>query len=77
MPLTALSLLDCPQVADLTPLQKMNLTEIAFSPKYITTGLDMPQRMKTLKTISVNLTLEGRFTAQEFWKKYRAGEFNK
>ncbi len=62
-------------VSDLKPLQGMKLTGVRFTPKSITSGLDVIQQMKGLKTIGTSNT--GDFPVAEFWKKYDAGEFGK
>ena len=53
MPLT---ILNCngTQVSDLSPLQGMNLTDVHFTPKNITKGLDVIRQMKSLKTIGID-----------------------
>lgn len=75
LPLTSLDITACGDVRDLTPLQGMKLTEISFGPGGITKGMDAVRQMKSLKTIFV--TAGGKYTPEEFWKKYDAGEFNK
>jgi hypothetical protein len=55
----------------------MNLTGICFTPKNITKGLDVIRQMKSLKTIGVAWEAKDHFPADEFWKKYDAGEFGK
>jgi hypothetical protein len=55
----------------------MNLTGICFTPKNITKGLDVIRQMRSLKTIGVAWEAKDHFPADEFWKKYDAGEFNK
>jgi hypothetical protein len=74
MPLTQL-FCSSTKVSDLSPLQGMNLTTIYFIPKNITRGMDVIRRMKSLKTIGTGGNTE--FPADEFWKKYDAGDFNK
>jgi hypothetical protein len=71
--------LDCieTQVSDLSPLEGMNLTELCFTPKNVTKGIDVIRRMKTLKTIAVGYEDKHKFPPAEFWKKYDAGEFGK
>jgi internalin A len=58
---------------DLTPLQDMSLTEVFFSPKNVTKGLDVLRQMKSLKTIGESPVRN--WPADQFWKKYDAGEF--
>jgi hypothetical protein len=62
-------------VSDLSPLEGLNLAEIAFTPKNITKGLEVIRQMKSLKTLGP--VWDKRFPPAEFWKKYDAGEFNK
>jgi serine/threonine protein kinase len=73
MPLKSLYLHGCAQVQDLTPLRALPLEAFSFTPKNITKGLDGIQRMKSLKMIGVHYSQL--FPAEEFWKKYNAGEF--
>jgi serine/threonine protein kinase/Leucine-rich repeat (LRR) protein len=75
MPLTKM-VCDLTLVSDLSPLAGMNLTEFAFTPKNITTGLDVIRQMKSLKTIGLRGTSD-KFSPDEFWKRYDAGEFGK
>jgi len=74
MPLTRLNFLNCP-VRDLTPLQGMSLTEIWIVPKLISKGMDVLRQMKSLKIIHYGSNPGDSVPAQEFWKKYDAGEF--
>lgn len=62
-------------VSDLSPLDGMKLNTILFTPRNITKGINSIRRMKSLKTIG-NHESEP-FPAEEFWKKYDAGEFGK
>jgi serine/threonine protein kinase len=73
LPLTVLNLAHCDQLTDLTPLANLGLREVGLSPKSITKGLDVLRRMKSLETVLVDG--EKRYTADEFWKRYDAGEF--
>jgi Leucine-rich repeat (LRR) protein len=81
LPLKGLSLTelrcDGTQVSDLSPLTTMNLTTIFFTPKNITTGLDVIRQMKRLKSIGIGNKASEKFAPAEFWKKYDAGEFGK
>jgi hypothetical protein len=75
MPLTQLDITQCPRVQDLTPLQGMNLTDFSFTPHMISSKALAPIRnMKSLRSIGVS---GAGMPAQEFWKKYDAGEFGK
>lgn len=67
MPLRILDLHGCRQVSDLTPLQGMELTELDISPGYIKKGKDVIRQMKSLTKIAG-------MPAEQFWKKYDAGE---
>jgi serine/threonine protein kinase len=69
MSLTSLTV----DMRDLTPLQDMSLTEVFFSPKNVTKGLDVLRQMKSLKTIGESPVRN--WPADQFWKKYDAGEF--
>lgn len=60
---------------DWTVLKGMPLEELQFSPKEFHSGMEVVRQMERLKKISVY----GRsdlMPADEFWKKYDAGEFN-
>jgi len=72
LPLTSLAIRDCP-VSDLTPLQGMKLAEIYFAPKNVTKGMNVLRQMKSLRMVRVSPNQE--FPAEEFWKRYDAGEF--
>jgi serine/threonine protein kinase len=73
LPLTMLEIWDCNQAQDFKPLQGLKLVEIDFVPKNITQGLEVIRQMKSLKTIRVRATM--RFTPDDFWKRFDAGEF--
>jgi internalin A len=74
--LTSLNLFDCRQVHDLTPLAGMNLSEIYLTPKNFTKdGLEVIRQCKTLKTIVIGYKGSDRLAAQDFWKKFDAGDF--
>ena len=53
----------------------MKLTEIAFSPKDITRGIDLVRQMNSLELIGV--ANNSGMARDEFWKKYDAGEFTR
>jgi hypothetical protein len=76
MPLRALNIMEC-TVPDLTPLAGLSLTELYLTPRTISRGMDAVRRMKSLNTIAVGFLQNDRFTPEEFWKRYDAGEFNK
>ena len=71
-PLSTLNCIGSP-VSDFSPLRGMELTEISFSPEEITHGMDAIRQMKTLETIGDGGAK--RYSPDEFWKKYDAGEF--
>jgi len=73
VPLRVLEIWDCSQAQDLKPLHGLNLVEFDFFPKNITKGLEVIRQMKSLKTIRVRGTM--RFTPDDFWKRFDAGEF--
>jgi len=77
MPLVSITLWGCDQVRDLTPLQGMSLTEITLTPKNIPKSIDVLRPMRSLKIIGIGYDRRDMLTAQEFWEKYDAGEFNK
>ena len=76
---TPLASLHCDNtpMSDLSPLQGMGLARIRLTPKNITKGLDIIRQMKSLKTIDISGEPKDRFSPDEFWKKYDAGDFGK
>jgi hypothetical protein len=52
----------------------MNLDLIGFTPARIVKGLDVVRRMQSLKNVHTGAGKS--LTADEFWKKYDAGEFS-
>ncbi len=75
LPLTRLYLYACDQVRDLSPLRGMSLTEVYLTPKNILQGMDALKQMKSLKIIAISEAPQGKFSPEEFWKKYDAGAF--
>lgn len=75
MKLSHLSILNCAQVHDLTPLQGMPLAEVLLTPKNITQGMDVLRSMKSVRQIAIGGWPNDRFSPEQFWKKYDAGEF--
>jgi serine/threonine protein kinase len=75
MPLSSLTLSHCGSLNDVTPLGSLTLTELYFHPKYVQKGTDALRRMKSLKTIGVDD--KTKFSPEEFWKRFDAGEFHK
>ena len=67
MPLNYLSLHDCFQVRDLSPLKGMPLS-IIWLPPQVDRGMAVLRQIKPLEKING-------MAADEFWKKYDAGEF--
>ena len=76
MPLTSLHCIDT-RVSDLSPLQGMKLNEVAFTLQNIKKGLDFIRQMKSLKVIRFAFAENCTLSADEFWKRYDAGEFGK
>jgi serine/threonine protein kinase len=76
MPLTSVSLLGCNQIRDLTPLRGMELTDISLTPRnFSRNALEVLRQMKSLKSLLI--AYDFRLSAEEFWKRYDAGEFTK
>ncbi len=75
MKLTSLNLSNCEQIHDVTPLQGMPLAYLQVTPRHIKQGMDVLRSMKTMRIISVGNGITDRFTPEQFWKKYDAGEF--
>jgi hypothetical protein len=76
MGLTCLEMMEA-GVADIAPLEGMNLETLRFTPKNITKGLGVIRNMKSLKAISPEVNGWNPLPPAEFWRKYDAGEFNK
>ena len=62
-------------VSDVSPLEGMKLIQLAFTPKNITKGMDVIRNIKSIESLGTRGWSE--FTAEEFWKKYDAGDFGK
>jgi serine/threonine protein kinase len=75
MKLTTLDLRDSGPMLDLTPLAGTTLAELSVTPRNVTKGMDAIRQMKTLKTIWPGDNR--RLSADDFWKRYDAGEFKK
>lgn len=74
MPLEILGL-DGTDLSDLSPLKGMNLQTLVWTPKNIRRGVDTIRQMRSLKSIGTShLSI---FPADEFWKRYDAGEFTR
>ena len=74
MPLGILQFNETP-VSDLTPLEGMHLLRVWLTPRNITRGMDVLRQMKSVRFIGVRVP--NPLTAEEFWKKYDAGDFGK
>ncbi len=72
-----LAILQCneTQVSDLSPLAGMHLLRVWLTPRNITQGMDVLRQMKSIRFIGVRAL--NPLPAEEFWKKYDAGEFGK
>lgn len=73
MPLTKLHCHDT-LVTNLSPLRSMALEDFRWTPKNITTGLDIVRNQKSLKTIGSG-AFPLAWPAAEFWDRYEKGEF--
>jgi len=62
-------------VTDLSSLAGMELRKLSLSPARITRGMDVVRGMKTLSSIATEKNWEKPYTAEEFWRRYDAGEF--
>jgi Leucine-rich repeat (LRR) protein len=62
------------KVSDLTPLEGMPLEKILFRTQFIQKGMDTLRKMKTLRVIGTGHK-EQKQPAEEFWRKYDAGEY--
>ena len=77
MPLKQLDIDDCPGVTDFTPLAGMELQRLAITPSRITKGMDVIRGMTSLELICpCPPRTKGKWMdAEEFWRRYDAGEF--
>jgi serine/threonine protein kinase len=71
MKLHWLDIRNCGAITDLSPLQGMNLTTISLMPQHLTRGRDVLRQMKSLKTIEIG---PARYSPEELWKRFDAGE---
>ncbi len=60
-------------VTDLTPLKGMPLQTLLFTPKSITTGLEVVREMTTVQQIGVDYEIYT--NPADFWARYDKGEF--
>ncbi|MBL8793787.1 MAG: protein kinase [Planctomycetia bacterium] len=73
MPLRHLELHGNNYMPDLTPLEGMSLESLTLQPRTVKQGMEVVRRMKSLKFLSIDGVI--RYTPEEFWKRYDAGEF--
>jgi serine/threonine protein kinase len=76
MPLKDLNILGT-KVTNVEPLRGIELDNLIFTPATIQSGLDAIRQMKSLKSIGIGWDDKNKFTPDQFWKKYDAGEFKK
>jgi serine/threonine protein kinase len=72
--------LDCMelQLDELAPLTDMELEHIAFTPRLVKKGgVGVLRRMTSLRTIKAQRPDQPPFSAEEFWRRFDAGEFKK
>jgi len=62
------------EVADLRPLAGLRLTRLIFTPARITQGIEVVRQMDTLQELDVELREPQRWSPEEFWRRYDAGE---
>ena len=75
MPLTSLNIDECTGVRDLSPLEGMQLRDITLAPnQFSKENLSVLRRIKTLQRL--RFSNDQPLPAEEFWKKYDAGEFD-
>jgi hypothetical protein len=73
--LPGLYLHGCESFTDLSPLEGAEIQVLTFTPKYVKKGIEVVRGLKGLTQIGVD---DGSLLpAQDFWKKYDAGEFSK
>jgi serine/threonine protein kinase len=72
MPLIELDITGCPAI-DLTPILAPQLTQLAFSPQVIKTGLKPLREMKSIEMLGFDW--ESRSNPGEFWKAVDDGEY--
>jgi serine/threonine protein kinase len=77
MPLTTLTL-ESSGVRDLTPITEMQLTHVRLTPRsFSREQMDILRRMKSLRRIGIDWHENNIWPAEEFWRKYDAGELMK
>lgn len=62
------------QITDLRPLEGLRLTRLIVTPKNIEHGWDVIRKMSTLNELDIELRDPPRWTPEEFWKRFDAGE---
>ena len=67
---------DDTEITDFSPVEGMRLTNLNFTPRKISQGIDVVRQMSTLTSIGLGWGTKP-FSPEEFWKKYDAGEFGK
>lgn len=63
------------EVTDLRPLEGLRLTRLIVTPQKITDGWDGVRKMSTLNELDIELREPQRWSPDEFWKRFDAGEF--
>ncbi len=63
-------------ITDLRPLDGLRLTRLIVTPKAIEHGWDAIRKMSTLNELDVELRDPPRWTPDEFWKRFDAGELH-
>ena len=63
-------------VTNLLPLAGLQLTDIVFTPRNITVGIEAIRNMASLEYLSHSAEDPFGVPAHEFWAKYDAGEFD-
>lgn len=63
------------KVTDLRPLAGLRLTRLIVTPQKITEGWDFIRNMSTLQELDIELREPQRWTPDEFWRRFDAGEF--
>lgn len=62
-------------VSDLRPLEGLRLTRLIVTPKNIQHGWDVIRNMSTLTELDIEFREPQRWSPEEFWKRFDAGEF--
>lgn len=63
------------EITDLRPLEGLRLTRLIVTPQKITQGWDVIRNMSTLQELDIELREPQRWTPDEFWRRFDAGEF--